>query len=117
MSSRRRKKYEVSEKRQPARSRGGAKGKSTTIATAFGVSLAMLMAKMQPCQPHFVRCIKPNRQSVPCVWDGRYVTAQLKYTGVLETIRIRREGFAVRLTFGDFLRRYAILVSSTPAFN
>jgi hypothetical protein len=50
----------------------------------------------QACDPHFVRCIKPNRANSPAVWEEEYVLAQLKYTGMLETIRIRKEGFAVR---------------------
>lgn len=31
---------------------------------------------------------------------------QLKYTGMLETIRIRREGFAARMSFQDIIQAY-----------
>lgn len=32
------------------------------------------------------------------------VTRQLKYSGVLETVRIRKLGYSVRDTFVDFVR-------------
>jgi myosin heavy subunit len=34
------------------------------------------------------------------------VLQQLQYTGMLETIRIRREGFAVRMPFEDVIGAY-----------
>ena len=34
---------------------------------------------------------------------------QLRYTGVLETTRIRRDGYSVRVTFEDFLNRLDLL--------
>jgi myosin-3 len=59
-----------------------------------------------------VRCIKPNQQQVPFEIDAHHVTNQLRYTGVLETIRIRREGFAYRPTFADFLKHFGLLAFS-----
>ena len=32
-----------------------------------------------------------------------------RYTGVLETIRIRQHGFSHRIPFGEFLKRYSFL--------
>ena len=73
----------------------------------FAASLDLLMKKMMPCEPHFVRCIKPNKQNAPKMWEVTYVTEQLKYTGMLETIRIRREGIrglCLVLTLSALLR-------------
>jgi myosin-3 len=52
------------------------------------------------------RCIRPNEENVPDQFDGKKVTTQLKYTGVLETTRIRREGYSHRIPFNDFINRY-----------
>lgn len=38
------------------------------------------------------------------------VMAQLRYSGMLETIRVRRAGFSYRSAFEDFLGRYALLI-------
>ena len=100
--------------------RPGKKKAATTVATVFVASLDLLMKKMMPCEPHFVRCIKPNKENAPKLWEDTYVAEQLKYTGMLETIRIRREGFAVRLPFAEFLEQYGSVVfspSESPKAN
>ena len=89
-------------------SSGGAR-KKATIASHFKASLADLMTKMMAAQPHFIRCIKPNKRQVADVFDEDMVLRQLRYTGVMQTIRIRRMGYPVRLDFGEFVRRYQIL--------
>lgn len=42
----------------------------------------------------------------PGVFDDDLVSSQLKHSGVLETIRIRRQGYPVRMLFCEFLFRY-----------
>lgn len=63
------------------------------------------MKKMNSSKPHFVRCIKPNEKREPLSYDASYVQKQLRYSGVMETTRIRRCGYPTRLTFEDFLKR------------
>lgn len=60
-------------------------------------------------EPHFIRCIKPNDNRRPGYVDRTKMAQQLRYTGVLETVRIRKQGFSHRLTFADFLRRLGFL--------
>ena len=69
-----------------------------------------LLSKMVAGAPHFVRCIRPNKDKIPGYFDSETVSIQLKYTGVLETTRIRRLGYSNRIPFADFIKRYAILV-------
>ena len=38
-------------------------------------------------------------------FDDELVAKQLKYTGVMETVNIRRQGFALRLPFETFIHR------------
>lgn len=82
-----------------------AKTKRSTVATEFKESLSILMDKMAQASPHFVRCIKPNHAKAPQNFQDELVTKQLRYTGMLETTRIRKEGYAYRPTFADFLSR------------
>nr|XP_046189969.1 unconventional myosin-XV isoform X1 [Oncorhynchus gorbuscha] len=81
-----------------------------TVSTKFTLSLLELVDKMERCNPSFIRCIKPNRQKEPGVFETELVGSQLRYSGILETIRIRREGYPVRLAFNIFLFRYKSLV-------
>ena len=44
------------------------------------------------------------------LFDDEIVLRQLRYTGMLETVRIRQAGFNVRLTFDEFIHHYRILL-------
>ncbi|KAK4296506.1 hypothetical protein Pmani_030996 [Petrolisthes manimaculis] len=83
-----------------------------TVATYFRYSLMDLLQKMVNGNPHFIRCIKPNDEKSPDNFEKKKVQRQLRYAGVMETVRIRQHGFSHRITFSDFLRRYCFL-----AFN
>ncbi|XP_040297346.1 unconventional myosin-XV [Bufo bufo] len=82
------------------------KMKAQTVAAKFQQSLLELVEKMERCNPFFIRCIKPNSKKEPCLFEPDVVISQLKYSGILETIRIRKEGFPVRIPFHIFLSRY-----------
>ncbi|XP_076876747.1 myosin-IIIb [Brachyhypopomus gauderio] len=81
-----------------------------SVGAQFKHSLAVLMEKMFAANPHFVRCIKPNSSKLPDLVDSKLVMDQLRYNGLLETIRIRKEGFSWRPPFKEFAQRYNILL-------
>uniref|UniRef100_A0A671SXR4 Unconventional myosin-XV-like n=1 Tax=Sinocyclocheilus anshuiensis TaxID=1608454 RepID=A0A671SXR4_9TELE len=83
---------------------------ASTVAAKFQLSLMELIEKMERANPYFVRCIKPNQNKEPGVFDMELVSAQLNYSGILETIRIRREGYPIRMPFDVFLFRYKSLL-------
>ncbi|KAM9774984.1 myosin-IIIa isoform 1-T1 [Syngnathus typhle] len=83
--------------------------RSQTVASYFRYSLMDLLSKMVAGQPHFVRCIKPNNDRRANKFDREKVALQLRYTGILETAKIRRQGYSHRVPFANFLKRYGIL--------
>ncbi|XP_072911410.1 myosin-IIIa [Hemitrygon akajei] len=83
--------------------------KTQTVASYFRYSLMDLLSKMVSGLPHFVRCIKPNNDRQAKKFDQEKVLVQLRYTGVLETARIRRQGFSHRILFANFIERYYLL--------
>ncbi|XP_038611640.1 myosin-IIIa isoform X2 [Tachyglossus aculeatus] len=83
--------------------------KTQTVASYFRYSLMDLLSKMVVGQPHFVRCIKPNSERRAKKFDREKVLVQLRYTGILETARIRRCGYSHRILFASFVERYYIL--------
>ncbi|XP_032393727.1 unconventional myosin-XV [Etheostoma spectabile] len=95
------------------------KYQAPTVSNKFQQSLLELVEKMERCNPYFVRCIKPNNMKQPGVFEEDLVSSQLRHSGVLETIRIRREGYPVRMPFYNFLFRYKSLVGirEPPAAN
>ncbi|XP_022093502.1 unconventional myosin-XVI-like isoform X2 [Acanthaster planci] len=83
---------------------------AATVLFHFKNSLLELIGKMTVSSPHFVRCVKPNTAKLPDKFTPEYVIAQLRYTGIMETTRIRQQGFPLRLTPEEFLQRYTALV-------
>ena len=47
-------------------------------------------------------CIKPNEQKRPGMFEPEMVLAQLRYSGMMETINIRRKGYPVRAEYTSF---------------
>ncbi|XP_074842384.1 myosin-IIIa [Carettochelys insculpta] len=87
--------------------------KTQTVASYFRYSLMDLLSKMVVGQPHFVRCIKPNNDRQAHKYDKEKVLVQLRYTGILETARIRRQGYSHRILFANFIKRYYLICYKT----
>nr|XP_049702441.1 unconventional myosin-IXa isoform X1 [Helicoverpa armigera] len=88
----------------------GKRKQPQTVAAQFQHSLSALMDTLNQANPFFIRCIKSNGEKVPHVFDDETVQRQLRYTGMLETVRIRQAGYNVRLTYEEFIQLYRILL-------
>jgi len=91
-----------------AKPQRGAKG-ATTLGAQFKSQLADLMRTLALTSPHFVRCLKPNHAKRAQLFDRPAVLRQLRYTGVLETVRIRKAGYPRRFPYLSFLARFGNL--------
>ncbi len=60
-----------------------------SVSLRFTQQLSELMAQLQATEPQFVRCVKPNKEQVPNFVDSKFVMHQLRYMGVLETVKVR----------------------------
>ncbi|ESO87137.1 hypothetical protein LOTGIDRAFT_154633 [Lottia gigantea] len=86
------------------------KPKTATVAASFGESLLSLIDTMTRCNPYFIRCIKPNTTKTAMHFDESVILQQLRYTGMMETIRIRKMGYPIRVKFPHFIERYRCLL-------
>jgi len=92
--------------------RGGRSAfKLNSVGAQFRRQLGGLMGTLGACQPHYIRCIKPNPESQPGALAPEHVLEQLRAGGVLEAVRIACAGFPTRKPFRPFVQRYAILVA------
>uniref|UniRef100_A0A8C8RUZ4 Myosin heavy chain 14 n=1 Tax=Pelusios castaneus TaxID=367368 RepID=A0A8C8RUZ4_9SAUR len=85
------------------------KGMFRTVGQLYKESLAKLMATLRNTNPNFVRCIIPNHEKRAGKLEPHLVLDQLRCNGVLEGIRICRQGFPNRIIFQEFRQRYEIL--------
>lgn len=58
---------------------------------------------------HFIRCIKPNDQKQGLTFVERVCYNQIKYLGILDTVRMRKDCYHVRLQYGEFYKKFGIL--------
>ncbi|XP_069137076.1 unconventional myosin-IXb-like isoform X9 [Argopecten irradians] len=91
-------------------SRDGSRKAMASVSAQFTWSLHRLMATLNQANPFFIRCIKSNPDKAPCVFDDAMVLRQLRYTGMLATVKIRQSGYNYRLTFDEFIQMYKILL-------
>ena len=104
-------------------SSNSSKLKEDSISKQFTQSLRKLNAILDSTSPHCnhpvlfpflvlifeldVRCVKPNDVKLPGKFMAQNALLQLQYAGMLEAIRIRRQGFALRMPHRDFFVRYS----------
>ncbi|XP_012331782.1 myosin-9 [Aotus nancymaae] len=89
------------------------KGMFRTVGQLYKEQLAKLMATLRNTNPNFVRCIIPNHEKKAGKLDPHLVLDQLRCNGVLEGIRICRQGFPNRVVFQEFRQRYEILTPNS----
>eukprot|EP00179_Madagascaria_erythrocladioides_P025468 CAMPEP_0198345958 /NCGR_PEP_ID=MMETSP1450-20131203/76933_1 /TAXON_ID=753684 ORGANISM="Madagascaria erythrocladiodes, Strain CCMP3234" /NCGR_SAMPLE_ID=MMETSP1450 /ASSEMBLY_ACC=CAM_ASM_001115 /LENGTH=148 /DNA_ID=CAMNT_0044051343 /DNA_START=24 /DNA_END=467 /DNA_ORIENTATION=- len=91
------------------------KASKMSMGAKFKEQLNELITTLRATYPWYVRCVKPNSVKRPGVWEGDLVLAQLRYAGMLETIRIRKTGYPVRMEFAAFVARFRGLAPHPPA--
>mmetsp|Transcript_65426 Transcript_65426/g.156435 ORF Transcript_65426/g.156435 Transcript_65426/m.156435 type:complete len:1692 (-) Transcript_65426:12-5087(-) len=87
----------------------GSQRQNVTVGMVFREQLDRLVEELSKTNPRYVRCIKPNANKRPREFDSIDVLRQLRCAGMLESIRIRHAGYAVRRPFKDFFQRFRLL--------
>ncbi|KAM7141924.1 unconventional myosin-IXb isoform 4-T4 [Molossus nigricans] len=86
------------------------KKKPPSISAQFQTSLNKLLEALGKAEPFFIRCIRSNAEKKELCFDEELVLQQLRYTGMLETVRIRRSGYSAKYTFQDFTEQFQVLL-------
>ncbi|XP_076742194.1 unconventional myosin-IXAb isoform X8 [Maylandia zebra] len=86
------------------------KKKPPSISAQFQASLNKLMETLDQSEPYFVKCIRSNAEKLPLRFNDSLVLRQLRYTGMLETVRIRQSGYSSKYTFQDFVHHFHVLL-------
>ncbi|XP_029431738.1 LOW QUALITY PROTEIN: unconventional myosin-IXa [Rhinatrema bivittatum] len=87
------------------------KKKPPSISAQFQTSLNKLMETLGQAEPYFVKCIRSNAEKLPLRFSDTLVLRQLRYTGMLETVRIRQSGYGCKYSFEDFVDHFRVLLA------
>ena len=82
---------------------------AATLFEQFGNQIKSLMNELNKCDANFIRCIKPNEEKIKENFRSDFILKQIKYLGVLESVKIRKESFPVRKEFNTFWNLYKSL--------
>jgi myosin-5 len=72
----------------------------------FRMNMQELMDELMTCECNFVRCIKPNEAKRKDFWVPELALKQIRYLGILDSIKVRRESLPIRKMYMDFYQRY-----------
>lgn len=86
-----------------------------TLISVFREELNDLCSNLEACSCHHVRCLRPNDDQAPLVFDDASMLRQCRYSGLLEATRIRRQGYAYRRSLRSFASRFALLLGTRQA--
>jgi myosin heavy subunit len=84
--------------------------RADSVSYQFRGSLTELVATLDATEPSYVRCIKPNHFKQPGFFHSSEIIRQLQYAGMMEAIRIRQQGYALRVLHRDFLNEYGRII-------
>ncbi|KAM9861016.1 unconventional myosin-IXAa [Aulostomus maculatus] len=91
------------------------KKKPPSISAQFQASLNKLMETLGQSEPYFVKCIRSNAEKLPLRFHDNLVLRQLRYTGMLETVRIRQSGYNIKYSFKDFIHHFFVLLPESTS--
>lgn len=80
----------------------------------FKREMQSLMDELLACECNFVRAIKPNEQKTPDLWVPELALCQIKYLGILDSIKVRRDSLPIRKKFKKFYEKFQDLDSKSP---
>uniref|UniRef100_A0A673MEB0 Myosin IXB n=1 Tax=Sinocyclocheilus rhinocerous TaxID=307959 RepID=A0A673MEB0_9TELE len=86
------------------------KKRPPSISAQFQTSLSKLLETLGKAEPFFIRCLRSNAEKKEMCFDEALVVQQLRYTGMLETVRIRRSGYGAKYTFQEFTEQFRVLL-------
>ena len=72
----------------------------------FRSDMDNLAKALGECVRHYIRCLKPNEEKKRNYFVSWFSLLQIKYMGILDTIRIRQEGYPVKMTYLEYYLKF-----------
>ncbi|KAM3127892.1 hypothetical protein pb186bvf_020010 [Paramecium bursaria] len=85
--------------------------KDKSLSKKIRSQMTELMKELNSCDVHFVRCIKPNDVKKPLVLEQDYTLKQIRYLGVLDSLKVRKENYPIRRGYPNFYSEYWMMTN------
>jgi len=86
---------------------------SLSVSMRFREQLETLTQTLRSTQPHYIKCVKPNNVKAAGALSPHLIIQQLRYSGVLEVVRIRREAYPTRMRFSELHKVFKTLIRAS----
>ena len=80
--------------------------KDKFLSVKFRKQMKDLINELHSCEVNFIRCIKPNEEKRKNYFVPFLALNQIRYLGVLESIKIRKDSYPIRRLYRDFFEKY-----------
>jgi len=86
--------------------RSGGSRRAGFVADKYARQLEILMLTLRATHSHFVRCIKPNHEQLPNLFNAELVLQQLLNSGMVDAVRLLSAGYPTRVSFEQLERQF-----------
>jgi hypothetical protein len=86
--------------------RSGGSRRAGFVADKYARQLEILMLTLRATHSHFVRCIKPNHEQLPNLFNPELVLQQLLNSGMVDAVRLLSAGYPTRVSFEQLERQF-----------
>lgn len=93
-------------KQEPASVGKKRKKESKFLGAKFKKDMDSLIDQLTKCYCHFIRCIKPNEFKRSNHWNAHLALMQIRYMGLLDSLKIRKQSFPFRFEYQKFYEKY-----------
>ncbi|TDH05911.1 hypothetical protein EPR50_G00127270 [Perca flavescens] len=84
--------------------------KPPTVSTQFQASLRKLIETIEKAEPFFIFCLRSNAEKKELHFDDELVLQQIRYTGILQMVKIQMSGYSATYTFKEFVEKFRMLL-------
>ncbi|KAF1383643.1 hypothetical protein PFLUV_G00133990 [Perca fluviatilis] len=84
--------------------------KPPTVSTQFQASLRKLIETIENAEPFFIFCLRSNAEKKELHFDDELVLQQIRYTGILQMVKIQKSGYSATYTFKEFVEKFRMLL-------
>lgn len=84
-----------------------------SIGTTFSRNVKALIQTLRTTEVYFVRCLNPNSEAKAKTFNWNYVRPQIRNGGLIETLRILKYGYPLRIPYQELTCKIQSVLKST----